>query len=138
MHNNSAIFAISTVLLVPFLYYTASIPDACAADSRYYTSADCTSHKDGSRTCCWREPIPGSILGQTVCQTCKQVADKDSIRETCTWPTKQALKVPESGAAGPLQEGGVLEDPATSPKLGQDVFPKDGGVFEQPERNMTF
>jgi hypothetical protein len=44
------------------------------------------------------------------------------------------------GPAGPLQEGGVLEDPTTTgPKLGHDVLPKGGGVLEQQtENNMTF
>lgn len=59
---------ISLLLLVPLVYASTSIPDACAAirDPKYDTGS-CTGDKNGKKgqTCCWRVQVPGQLLGET-------------------------------------------------------------------------
>ncbi|MDP9488595.1 MAG: hypothetical protein M3P28_00110 [Thermoproteota archaeon] len=130
MDSIRPIFVFSTVLLVPILYYVASIPDACARPGSpgYYSSQNCSGSllsKEG-RTCCWREPIPGSILGEKVCQTCKEEAKPGGvISETCGPQTKQ------SAARQPSE---------TLPDLNQDLTTDrlpGGGIFKVPDSNVT-
>lgn len=141
MQFRYVLFVVTAVLLIPFVYATSSIPDACAEVSSpgYQSSKDCTGEKSDSKgkTCCWRAN-EGGVLGVEYCQTCKITCDSKQCSETCGHPEKQLVKPPTADESGPLGEGGVLEDPTTPPKLGQDVFPNGGGVLEQPENNMTF
>jgi hypothetical protein len=140
MHNNSAIFAVSIILLVPFAYATFSISDACAAAHHpRYATGTCTGDDNTGKTCCWREQKEGSILGDTYCQTCTLSYDPKTklTTEKCGLVTKQLIKPPTTDESGPLQGGGVLEDPATSPKLEGNVGPR-GEFQELPENNMTF
>lgn len=133
MNSRPEIFLVATVLLVPFLYYTSSISDACAAISApgFRSSQNCNEKvmKEGSeKTCCWREPIEGSILGQKYCQTCTEKCspDQKSCTETCTFPEKKASATDPSG---------------TLPDLNQDLTTErlpGGGVFKVPETNLTF
>ncbi len=53
-------------------------------------------------------------------------------------PTKQALKSPETQQSGPLQEGGVLEEPESLPKFNEDPGSKLGTILEQEKSNITF
>jgi hypothetical protein len=53
---------------------------------------------------------------------------------------KQALKTPEK-ESGPMQEGGVLEDPTTVPQENNMTFSKSNVPFPQAnhsDSNMTF
>jgi len=142
MQLRSVIFVVTAVLLVPFVYATSSIPDACAEISSpgYQSSKDCTGDKSDSKgkTCCWRSPEGGSTLGVTYCQTCKITCDSKQCIETCGHPEKQLVKPPTTEESGPLQDDGVFEDPTAGPKLDQDVSPRAGGIIEIPENNLTF
>ena len=125
MYRN-LIFVISGILLVPFIYTTTSIPDVCAEirDPKYDTGT-CTGSKfsKSGQTCCWREQVPGQILGVTYCQTCKAECDsKGDCNEKCTEKTKQATKVPEGDQSGPLGQGGVLEQQPTINNSTLDKF----------------
>ena len=125
MQNRSMIFAVSIVLLVPFLYYTTSIPNTCAVppDPKYLGSLQCTTSDDGKHrvSCCWKEGE------KTFCQTCAAPGGKYDCG-----PVNEYLP-----SSRPQLEGGVLEDPATSPKLEENVGPR-GEFQELPENNMTF
>lgn len=139
MHSNSAIFAVSTILLVPFLYYAASMPDACAAAHHpRYASGTCTGDDNTGKTCCWREQKEGSILGDTYCQTCTLSYDAKTkvTTEKCGLVTKQLMKPPTTDESGPLQGGGVLEEPTSLLNFSQSVDP-NVGIF-QAENNLTF
>lgn len=98
MHNNSAIFAVSTVLLVPFLYYATSVPNACAVppDPKYLGSLQCTSSNESGKTrvsCCWKEGE------KTFCQTCTAPEGKYDCG-----PVNEYLP-----SSRPQLEGGVLQ-----------------------------
>lgn len=60
------------VLSLPLLYVYAQPPAP-----GWGTSKNCTADTRDSvtTTCCWREKIPGSFLGQRYCQTCTYSAD---------------------------------------------------------------
>jgi hypothetical protein len=139
MRRKALIVVIS--VLVAALIYSPSAFFAFAAppDSRYFTSQGCDSQgpttKDGGRriTCCWREKVPGQILGKEYCQTCTQ---KDGKVYDCTSKEPQAFEQPPTSSpfdpTAPLQ-GGVLEQPATSSPF-DPTAPPQGGVSEQQEQ----
>ena len=132
---NSLIFAISGVLLVPIIFATTSLSDVCAEiRDPNYGSGTCTGSKfskDGE-TCCWREKVPGQILANTYCQTCKATCDsKGDCNEKCTEKTKQAVKLP-SDESGPLGQGGILEQQPTDNNLTVNKF-KDRLDMQQLE-----
>jgi hypothetical protein len=98
--HSSAIFASGIILLVPFLYYTTSIPDVCAQSpsAGYLNSGTCgaktTNPTTGTskQTCCWKQRTatsagPGAEI--TVCQTCTRAEDIRS-QLYCTDPVKLA------------------------------------------------
>jgi hypothetical protein len=75
IHTKRVIFMVLPLLFVPLVYGLSSTPDACAvpADSRFDSAADCKGEiidGDPAVTCCWREKIPGSTLGEVYCQSC--------------------------------------------------------------------
>jgi hypothetical protein len=128
MYNAHAIFAVSTVLLVPFLYYVTSIPNACAVPNEGYSlSGDCTgkeTDKNG-KTCCWTA-YEGPDKGKKVCQTCYEKTGTDGSYVQYCSPVKQAaFKSPQT--ASPLEP---------QQDLTQDRIP-GGGVFKVPETNLT-
>lgn len=128
------------VLLIPFLYASASIPDACAAiRDTNYDSGSCTGDKTSKagKTCCWREKVPGELLGKTMCQTCWIESDSKGSYERCTSPTEQAFKLPETDRTNPLQKDGVLEKQNDLPKFNQEDS-KLGTILEEQKSNVTF
>ena len=127
MHSRSLIFAVSAVLLVPFVYATSSIPDVCAAPASdgYVTAKNCqgTFENGGRRTCCWEED------GELKCQSCSKDTDKDGDPVLfCGAVVSPGSLRP--GLSGTLDEGGVTGGNATVPGLTQDGLP--GGVFKVP------
>jgi hypothetical protein len=145
IHTKRVIFMILPLLFVPLVYGMSSTPDACAAppDSRW-ESGNCTDDEVTytgvaiKKTCCWREKIPGSILGETYCQQCTRNL------MTGTWDCQQKelqfLEQPPTpptpvGPFAPPLSAGVLEQPLTAttppPLFGRNV-PLQGGVFGQP------
>ncbi|TLX91661.1 MAG: hypothetical protein E6K94_02615 [Thaumarchaeota archaeon] len=69
------LLASATLLLVSFLLTLPSTSNIFAAPMRegFKNSGNCSISpptSTSSMTCCWREKIPGSILGEKYCQTC--------------------------------------------------------------------
>ncbi|MDR4492417.1 MAG: hypothetical protein R2685_16230 [Candidatus Nitrosocosmicus sp.] len=127
----------------PFIVYAE--PPA----SGYYMSTCDTSNMPESNdggvrvTCCWREHIPGQILGKEYCQTCTQ---KDGKVYDCTAKQPQALgqqptssqPLPPTVGENILQhDSGVLEQMPgqgiPSMNQGQVTLPKDGIIQQQPD-----
>ena len=97
MQIKFGIFVGISLLLVPLIYASSSIPDACAAiRSTNFDTGDCTGDKfdKKGKTCCWYEKsYPGQFgRGDKYCQTCKTTDNGQS--ETCTSPEKQTIKLP--------------------------------------------
>lgn len=135
MNSRPGIFATSIVLLVPFAYATLSMQDACARASHpgYDKATECTGSQDTGKTCCWREPVEGQMLGVKYCQTCTTKCDsKGTCTETCTRAEKQAMERPD--LSGPLEEGNIQGSNITTPDSDQKT-----GIFKDPtENNDTF
>jgi hypothetical protein len=138
MKSGSVIFVVLVVLLVPVIYSSSTLHDACAAprDPHFDKDSKCTGDKytKGGQTCCWRVQVPGKLLGDTYCQTCNVESDSKGTYERCTPPTKQAM-TGQGGPLGRLQESGVLEEPLQN--FSQSAGPRLGGVL-QGESNLTF
>ncbi len=131
--RNLMIVAITTILMTGLVssspYLFAEKPD-----SNYGGSRNCTDNLPSgqdSKTCCWRERIPGKILGETYCQTCKWVAGEGFV--DCSQKELQMLEQPpnpppssSSGPSAPIQDDGVLEQPGT---------PNKGSVMNLPNNN---
>jgi hypothetical protein len=74
--------SISTLVIsviVLSIIISISIPNGYAAprDPRYGVNSSCDTvydkkEKKYNETCCWREMVPGQILGNTYCQTCEK------------------------------------------------------------------
>lgn len=84
----------------------------------YSSSGNCSwsGPNDKYQTCCWREKIKGSILGETYCQKCAWVEGQGWVN--CEQKELQMLDTPPnpppdsaSGPAAPIQDDGVLEKP---------------------------
>jgi hypothetical protein len=133
IHTKRVIFMILPLLFVPLVYGLSSTPDACAVppDNRWF-SGNCSGTKT-KQTCCWREPIPGSILGQKYCQTCEQ-DPRDGIEGWNCGPKEKSITATEPGV---LQNLPTLEQvPTTPPPLfgrNDATFPPTGDITgEQP------
>jgi hypothetical protein len=124
-------FVVSIVistLLVASIYSLSSAFDVFALDAdESWANGGCglMDPDTGKKTCCWREKIPGQILGIKYCQTC------DSAGKNCD-PKKKQITLPPTTADESVFSGeGVLEQLPTPPR-GNDVnTPLDGGILEQ-------
>ena len=94
-------------------------------------SKDCEITKNVPTTvrCCWRERVPGQILGVTYCQTCTAVRTNPTVYD-CTAKEKQAVTPPTTGENIVPGDTGVLEQPPTPPSF-DSTAPLQGGVLEQ-------
>lgn len=90
----------------------------------YSSSGNCSwsGPNDKYQTCCWREKIKGSILGESYCQKCAWVVGEGYVN--CTQKELQMLDTPPnpppsspSGPAAPIQDDGTLEQ-TDNPKRG--------------------
>jgi len=140
--QNEFIFLVSSavllVLLVPIASGSSIIQHACAAirDPKFDTGL-CSGDRFGAKgeTCCWRVKVPGKILADQYCQTCKATCNsKGNYSKKCTDPKKQ-LQASTTGPNSPL-EGGVLEDSTTS-SSDNGLTSKPGGVLQSLEGNQT-
>jgi hypothetical protein len=127
------------LLFVPLVYGMSSTPDACAVppDSGYRGSYSCSAVKaDMTKTCCWRERVPGQILGVEYCQTCK--VDSEHTPTDCEQKELQHPGFPEPTPQVPqlFPDGGVLEQPPTTtppPLFGRNVESiQPTEIIEQP------
>jgi hypothetical protein len=82
IHTKRVIFMILPLLFVPLVYGMSSTPDACAVPPApgWDSSKSCDSAGKYpivgvEVTCCWRERVPGQILGEEYCQTCEYTAN---------------------------------------------------------------
>ena len=117
--------AIGTFLLIAFLFSLPSASNVLAMPMQqgFKDSKDCTMSPGGASsnmTCCWREKVPGSIIGQTYCQTCYY--GPNGLLTSCDDKELQFIKTP--GKDLPQLQGGgnVLQEPSTennrAPSLG--------------------
>ncbi|HEX7275415.1 MAG TPA: hypothetical protein VF248_07375 [Nitrososphaeraceae archaeon] len=142
MLNELMFFASSAallVLLVPLVSGSPILHDACAAirDPKFDTGR-CTGDRYSTKgeTCCWRVKVPGKILADTMCQTCKATCDsKGNCTEKCNDPKRQ-LQATTTGPGFPLEDG-VLED-STAPGSDNGLTTNPGGVLQMPQGNQTF
>jgi hypothetical protein len=94
--RNYAIFISAALILVPFVYATSLVPDACAAirDPKFDTGT-CETNGD-KQTCCWyQKSYPGQFgRGDKYCQTCTYYHDSNGEPyEKCTEPKKQTIQL---------------------------------------------
>jgi hypothetical protein len=96
-------------------------------DSGWSQSTNCETlpGKTTKIRCCWREPIPGSILGQKYCQTCTATTKPGIFN--CTEKEKQSLTAPPTAGGNILQEEGVL-----APLTEDESVLQQDGVLQQP------
>jgi hypothetical protein len=136
-------YAVGTLLLVGLLVSLQSVSNIFAAPMQqgFKDSANCTTSSPSSTssmTCCWREKIPGSILGEKYCQTCYY--GPNGLLTSCDDKELQYIKTPskdQSNTLPPLQGGGnVLQEPSTDSKLPQ-LLQKDGILEKLQESNTT-
>jgi len=127
----SIFFSIS-LALVPMVYASSAIPDACAAirDPKFDTGA--CEWKNGKQTCCWyQKSYPGQFgRGDKYCQTCSYYHDANGeAYEKCTDPKKQEIKLPQ---------GDLPQLQSTDNKTGNSLAPnsellRNGGSIPQLE-----
>jgi hypothetical protein len=80
-------------------------------------------------TCCWREKVPGQILGGKYCQTCTYSGSGETQTVTCTDKELQYLQSSD-------KDGNVLQEPSN--EVGPKLFEKGGGVLQfQPKDNTS-
>jgi hypothetical protein len=140
MKSRSVIFAVIAVLLVPFIYGSSSIPDACAEPS---SSMTCKRTGTSTRTCCQDHIInrsPSNPAGTlvTYCTDCK--VGPGGITVECgkryiPMRAEQPLTPIPPAAVARLQEGEVLGEATALPNLSQSVGPNLGRVL-QTENNL--
>jgi hypothetical protein len=107
-------FLILTIFSILYLSSSVSSTDAAPKDLRWGAeNSNCEDEYDYEtdtvvETCCWRESIPGKILGQEYCQTCDKLGKNCGDKEKKMDPTK----TPES-TRPPTNNEPVLENPET-------------------------
>ncbi|HZA68063.1 MAG TPA: hypothetical protein VE548_00055 [Nitrososphaeraceae archaeon] len=89
-------------------------------------------------TCCWREKIPGSILGEKYCQTCYY--GPNGLLTSCDDKELQYVKTPGKDQLNNLPslqgDDNVLQEPSTDSKLPKLL--QNGGALEKlQESNNT-
>jgi hypothetical protein len=131
IHSKRVIFMILPLLFVPLVYDMSSTPDACALPRDPAKNKSCDVNKDGTQTCCWRVRVPGKILADTYCQTCKGPYSDD-----CGSPTKQ-LTVPQGAFENLPTLEQVPTTPSPPPLFGRNIPLQGSGVFGQPTTTTT-
>jgi hypothetical protein len=123
----TTIIAVSMMVL----FFSTTYVFAENPDPGYPSSGDCSwsGPNDKYQTCCWREKVPGKILGEQYCQKCAWVEGQGYV--DCSQKELQMLEQPPTtspsspkGSAAPIQDGGVLDQPDK---------PNKGGVFNFPD-----
>ena len=130
--SNVVIAAIMTLLMAGLVSSTTFVFAERPAPG-YSNSGNCSwsGPNDKYQTCCWREKIKGSILGESFCQKCAWVEGEGYVN--CTQKELQMLDTPPnpppsspSGPSAPIQDDGVLEQPDK---------PIKGSVMDLPNSN---
>ena len=143
MFTKRLMSAAGTLLLVSFLFSLPSVTNVFAMPMQegFKNSANCSMSAPtsiSSMTCCWREKIPGSMLGERYCQTCYY--GPNGLLTSCDDKELQYVKIPskdQSNTLPPIQGGGNILEPSTDSKLPKLL--QKGGVLEKlQESNTTF
>jgi hypothetical protein len=123
-----------TIALVMMSFFALSSPSylyAVPPDPGWGTSKNCTADtRDAvTTTCCWRERIPGSMLGQRYCQTCTYTENAGS--------TECGPKVKQMGISDDINPyvpptDGVSDDPKAGDDPNPGIPPTDG-VSDDPK-----
>ncbi|MGC1134104.1 MAG: hypothetical protein WA941_14865 [Nitrososphaeraceae archaeon] len=155
MYSKPVIFVVISVLVGALVYSSISSFYVFAAPRDPNNPGTRCTYNEGytEQTCCWRERIPGSILGELYCQTCKinpvetgspcQPKELQYLEPSTSGvsPLEEGVleqtPAPPSGPAAPLQDGGVLQQPPTqgvAPPVTRDqgVSPQDGALQQPP------
>lgn len=121
MPSKHLIIVVISFFTFAFIYSSSFTFDVFAVppDDRFGgKDSNCTTdYSKDTKTCCWRERVPGQILGKTYCQTC------DSDGKICKEKVLQFT--------GPSDlsrfEGNILEE--ATPPSDQSRFPTKGGLL---------
>jgi hypothetical protein len=129
MPSNNLIIVITTLFIIAFIYSSSSSFNVYAVppDKRWGNNCS-TDFKTGEKTCCWRERVPGQLLGKTYCQTC------DIEGKNCKEKVLQFVSPSKLGDSVLPGDGGVLEQPPTAPGGNDANVPLEGGILEQQEQ----
>jgi hypothetical protein len=136
LSTESLIYAVISVFAVTLILssFTPFIVFAEPPDPRWSSSNSCTKVVSGGQTankCCWREKVPGQILGKEYYQTCTGVG---SGKYSCGPKVAQSIATPPNSGESVLPGGGLAEQPE-QPLFGENL-PPTGGV-EQPPTSTT-
>lgn len=143
MLSKRLMLASATLLLVSFLLTLSSASNIFAAPMQegFKNSGNCSISlptSTSSMTCCWREKIPGSILGEKYCQTCYY--GPNGLLTSCDDKELQYVKTTDkdqSNTFPPLQNGGNFLEPSTDSKLPK-LLQKGGALENLQKSNATF
>lgn len=127
--------AVYAVVISMFVSITTSNVYAAPKDPRYDSAQDCTKFKDKKSgidgyKCCWREPIPGSILGQTYCQTCEGYPSTK-----CGDKERSMALAEQSEPLNPTEDNDIV---AENPTTGQQSSPTSnpGVIVNEPLQQL--
>ncbi len=132
-----------TLLLVSFLISWSYSSNVFAAPMQegFKNSANCTTSaptSTSSMTCCWREKIPGQIVGERYCQTCYY--GPNGLLTSCDDKELQFFKTSDKGQSNtlpPVQDGGNVLEPSTDTKFSK-LLQKGGALENLQKNNATF
>ncbi len=95
----------------------------------------CSPQGGGKTYCCASVKDPDNTYGYTTyCTTC----DDTNPPSNCSEREIPLVVANPGKVLSDVLEGGVLEEPTTPPKLGQNVIPREGGVLEDPTTLPNF
>ena len=135
--SNILIAAIMTILMTGLVSSSTYVFAERPAPG-YSSSGNCSwpGPNDKYQTCCWREKIKGSILGESYCQKCAWVEGEGYVN--CNQKELEMLDTPpnppaSSGPAAPIRDDGTLEQPdnpkggipTNSPNNGNGILDSD-------------
>jgi hypothetical protein len=111
IHTRRVIFMILPLLFVPVVYGISSTTDA--------------------QTCCWREQVPGKLLGETYCQSCQNVEFPDGSTQIMCDPKELQFRTTPPTTEETVPPGGGVAEQPEQPLFGEDV-PPTGGIEQPP------
>lgn len=114
-YRKTMTFVVLTLVLAVALTPSVSFVNAVPPDDRWGGgNSTCEAEFKGDRyflNCCWREPIPGSILGKAYCQKCENTGTSDKPVWSCEPKQPQAFESTiERDEAIPPRDGEVLDE----------------------------
>ena len=153
---SKSISAVVVSAMILSIIISISIPNGYAApkEPRNDENAKCSTvydkkEKKNKETCCWREMVPGKILGNTYCQTC------DSYSNNCGDKVLQNRLAEQTKPLDPLinndivtenpttlepssptsSSGMIVTEPLQQMETNDDSNKVDGGLSEDSQSN---